>query len=222
MPKRFWHHATLLTIVLACVSLWCDVATAATAAYPLKKSANGRYLVDASNVPFMMVGDSPQALMVNISETEADSFFADRQAHGFNTVWINLLCTTYTGGRTDSSTFDGIVPFNARLSGSSSYDLGTPNEAYFAHVDRILQLAAGHGLLVLLDPIETGGYLSTMVTNGVTSCRNYGRYLGTRYKDFDNILWMSGNDFQDWRNANYDAVVLEVARGIQDNDTRHL
>ena len=208
---------------LACIaSLAFEPAAAAPVAYPLKKSANGRYLVDALNVPFMMVGDSPQALMVNISEADADGFFADRQAHGFNTVWINLLCTTYTGGRTNSSTFDGIVPFTASLPSSSSYDLGTPNETYFAHVDRILQLAASHGLLVLLDPIETGGYLSTMVSNGLTRCRNYGHYLGNRYKNFDNILWMSGNDFQSWRTAAYDAVVLEVARGIQDNDTRHL
>ena len=213
---------TYLLIWVCLAALAVEPAAAATVTYPLKKSANGRYLVDALNVPFMMVGDSPQALMVNLSEAEADGFFADRQAHGFNTVWINLLCTSYTGGRTNSSTFDGILPFNALLPESSSYDLETPNEAYFAHVDRILQLAADHGLLVLLDPIETGGYLSTMVANGVTGCRNYGRYLGNRYKNFDNILWMSGNDFQDWRTANYDAVVLEVARGLQDTDTRHL
>src|SRR6185295_13301771 len=68
-------------------------------AYPLKVSANGRYLVDQNDTPFFMMGDSPQALMVNLSEVEADGFFADRQAAGFNLVWINLLCATYTGGR---------------------------------------------------------------------------------------------------------------------------
>jgi hypothetical protein len=40
-------------------------------AYPLKVSANNRYLVDENNVPFMIVGDSPQALIGNLSETEA-------------------------------------------------------------------------------------------------------------------------------------------------------
>ena len=43
--------------------------------------------------------------MVNLSEAEAEMFFADRSALGFNTVWINLLCATYTGGRADGSTF---------------------------------------------------------------------------------------------------------------------
>jgi hypothetical protein len=72
------------------------------AVYPVKKSANGRYLVDQNDAPYLIVGDSPQALMVNISEAEAETFFANRSAYGFNSVWINLLCTTYTGGRPDA------------------------------------------------------------------------------------------------------------------------
>jgi hypothetical protein len=40
--------------------------------YPLRKSANGRYLVDQKGVPFLIAGDSPQALMVNFSEAEAE------------------------------------------------------------------------------------------------------------------------------------------------------
>ena len=86
-------------------------STPPNTAYPLKVGPTGRYLVDQQGVPFLITGDSPQALMVNLSEAEADSFFADRQAAGFNAVWINLLCATYTGGRPDGSTYDGIVPF---------------------------------------------------------------------------------------------------------------
>lgn len=190
--------------------------------YPIQASANHRFLVDQTGAPFLLMGDSPQAMMVNVSEAEAEDFFADRAAHGFNSAWVNLLCTTYTGGRPDASTYDGIVPFLAILPGTSSYDLGTPNEAYFAHVDRVLQLAQTYGIQVLLDPIETGGFLQTMLENGTTRCRNYGRFLGARYAGFDNLVWMSGNDFQDWRNESSDTVVREVALGIRDLDTRHL
>ena len=77
-------------------------------AYPLKVSGNGRYLVDRNNQPFLIAGESPQALMDNLSEEQADMFFANRQGHAFNTVWINLLCKPYTGGRTNGSTYDGI------------------------------------------------------------------------------------------------------------------
>ncbi len=185
-------------------------------AYPMKMSTNHRYLVDQNNVPFLMVGDSPQALIANLSEADAEFYFADRQAKGFNTVWINLLCKPYTGCRDDGSTFDGILPF------TTSEDLSKPNPSYFARADDMIQLAAQHGLLVLLDPIETGGWLSTLQSNGTTKARAYGVYLGNRYKNFPNIVWMSGNDFQSWMTSSDDDLVRAVAEGIQSADPNHL
>jgi hypothetical protein len=87
-----------LIFAFALLFLQTSVSLAAPA-YPLKKSPNNRYLVDQNNVPFLMVGDSPQVLIVNLTEAEAATFFANRAALGFNTMWINLLCATYTGGR---------------------------------------------------------------------------------------------------------------------------
>jgi len=186
------------------------------AAYPLAVSANRRYLVDQRGVPYLMMGDSPQGLIANLSEAEANGFFADREANGFNAVWINLLCGTYTGGRPDGSTYDGIVPF------TTPGDVSTPNEPYFARVDHMLELAAAHGILVVLDPAETGSFLSVLLGSGLAKSRDYGRYLGVRYRNFDNIVWMSGNDFQSWQNPSDDAVVQAVALGIQDTDDRHI
>ena len=206
----------------AMLCLFVAAQAAAGPAYPLKQSASGRYLVDQMNVPFMIVGDSPQALVVNISEADAALFFTNRNARGFNTMWINLLCTTYTGGRTNGSTIDGMLPFTNKIPSTSFYDLTTPNEAYFAHMDRILTLAAQQGLQVMLDSIETGGWLTTMLANGTVKCRAYGQYLGNRYKNFPNIIWFSGNDFQSWQTANNDAVAKAVALGIVDMDTNHI
>jgi hypothetical protein len=188
----------------------------AAPAYPLKVSGNGRYLVDQKGAPFLIAGESPQALMVNLSEEEADMFFANRQGHGFNTVWINLLCKPYTGGRPDGSTYDGILPF------TTPDDLSTPNPAYFDRCEHMLRLAAKHGLLVMLDPIETGDFLKVMVKNGPAKCREFGRYVASRYQGFDNLLWFHGNDFQTWRDPANDAAVTAVALGIKDKDARHL
>ena len=71
--------------------------------YPLEVSSNGRYLVDQDNRPFLITGDSPQALIARLSESEADFYFGTRAAGGFNAVWINLLCKPETGGRPDGS-----------------------------------------------------------------------------------------------------------------------
>ncbi len=187
----------------------------AAPAYPVIKGPTGRYLVDQNGVPFLIAGESPQAMIGNLSEADAELFFVNRQAHGFNTVWINLLCATYTACRADGSTFDGILPFTIQN------DFSTPNEAYFARADRILQLAAKYGFLVILDPAETGSWLSVMQSNGVNKCREYGRFLGKRYASFDNILWMHGNDYQDHGPAN-DAYTTAIALGIKDFDTSHI
>jgi uncharacterized protein DUF4038/collagenase-like protein with putative collagen-binding domain len=185
-------------------------------AYPLKLSSNRRYLVDQRDVPFMIVGDSPQALIGNLSLKDAAYYIANRRAAGFNTLWVNLLCAKYTGCRDDGTTFDGIKPF--RTTG----DLSTPNPAYFARADAIIRLAAKAGMVVLLDPIETGGWLNVLRKNGLAKDRAYGRFLGRRYKRFGNIVWMSGNDFQTWSKASDDAVVLAVAKGIRSADRVHL
>ena len=186
------------------------------AAYPLKVSSNGRYLVDQNDVPFLIMGDAPQSLIVNLTEAQAEQYFADRSAHGFNAVWINLLCDTYTAGRSDGSTYDGIVPF------TTPGDLSTPNPAYFARADYMISLATQYGIVVFLDPIETGGWLGVLESNGTTKAFNYGSYLGNRYKHFPNIIWLNGNDFQSWNNSTDDAVVLAVAQGIQAEDPVHL
>src|SRR5882672_581900 len=208
MVMRMWMRAMVCCLVAA--------ALGAGPAFPLKVGLGGRYLVDQKGKPFLVAGESPQALMVNVSEAEAELFFANRQSHGFNAVWINLLCRKGTGGRADGSTFDGITPF------ASADDLATPNDAYFARCDRMLELAAAHELLVILDPCETIDHLKLMVANGPAKCQAFGQYLGERYKKFDNILWMSGNDFQSWKDEKHDAAVLAVAQGIKEKDSRHL
>jgi Protein of unknown function (DUF4038)/Putative collagen-binding domain of a collagenase len=153
---------------------------------------------------------------VNLSEAQAASFFADREAAGFNSMWIDVLSDTYTGGRPDGTTYDGIAPF------TDPGDLSTPNPAYFARVDDMIRLAANDGLEVFLDPIETGGWLSVLQQNGVAAAYNYGLYLGQRYSQFPNIVWTSGNDFQTWSDPSDDALVLAVAEGIKAADPNAL
>ena len=187
--------------------------------YPLKVGPTRRYLVDQRNVPFMIVGDSPQAMTVNLSIADAGKFFANRRSAGYNSMWVNLLCiicTSLVGGRTDGTTYDGIPPF--RIPG----DLSTPNEAYFARVDRMIGLAEKYGILLFLNPIETAGWLQVLRSNGVRKSYDYGRYLGERYRKLRNIVWFHGNDFQSWRTRSDTELAQAVARGIKAAPSMHL
>ena len=51
-----------------------------------------------------------------------------------------------------------------------------------------------------------------------TKLRDYGRYLGQRYKDFKNIVWLEGGDY----NPPNKELVDAIAEGILDFDSNHL
>jgi hypothetical protein len=189
-------------------------------AYPLKLSPNHRYLVDQNNRPFLIVGDTPQGLMGRLTEQGAEKYFADREAHGFNTMgWIDVACAGNDyPDNTTGSTVDGIVPFTGFVPGGSDYthyDLSKPNEAYFARLDHIIEIAAAHDIFVFIDPMETIGWLKTLRNNGMDASYAYGQFLGRRYKKYANVGWISGNDFNNWRVPADDALVQAVAKGIQ-------
>ena len=198
-----------------------------TPVFPLKVSTNKRYLVDQKNVPFLIVGDTPQGLMGRLSEHDAEIYFADREALGFDTAgWIDVTCAgpDYRDN-VNATTPDGLRPFSGFVSGGTDYkhyDLSKPNEAYFSRLDHMVQIATNHHQAVFLDPMETIGWLPTLRNNGLQAAYAYGQYLGTRYKRFANVLWLNGNDFNTWRDPTDDALVQAVAKGIHSVDPDQL
>ena len=171
-------------------------------AFPVGVSTNHRYLLDQSGNPYMIVGDSPHSLAVNLTEAQAETYFADRQAHGINSAWMQVLCNLYTGGRSNGATYDGIVPF------TTANDFSTPNPAYFQRLSDMVNIAAAHGITVFLDPVDTAGWQSQYESNGVTKDYNFGVYLGNLFKGSPNIVWLNGNDYGAWPIVTDDNEVL--------------
>jgi hypothetical protein len=213
--------------------------------FPLSVSRNNRYLVTASGTPWLMVGDAPQSLIGDNSITTANSFIDDRAAHGFNTLWINVICDSYTfcsfdgkGYNDANNTQDSLAPFtsgndqnNWTFGGSSSPPYCTScNATYFAQAHAIIAHAQADGIAVVLDPISTDGcgngnnWYTTLTNNGDGTVSTsdddyrYGQYLGNTFKDLNNIIWMSGNDFQCYGTASANNDALSVANGIANTD----
>jgi len=200
-----------------------SVATLITGSLlPLRESPNSRYLVRQDGTPFLIMGDSPQALVGDLGLSDMATYMADREKLGFNSLWVNLLCASYTGCNSNGTTYDGVAPFTSGSS-PSTYDLSTPNSDYFSRVDSMVNLALTYNLVVFLDPIETGGWLVTLENNGGAKAYNYGVYIGNRYKNFANIVWLHGNDFQSWSsNSSDNNLVQQVMAGIASVDSNHL
>ena len=197
--------------------------------YPLKVSNNHRYLVDQNNKAFMIVGDSAQVYVPTTGYRDVQTYFAARAQQGFNAVVFFALCNNKlfaTSCSADGTTFDGIKPFTAVLSGHSApdYDVSKPNEAYWKRVDSYVDLAAQFGLVVFFNPAETYGWYGVLGLNSAAQVRAYGTFLGNRYKNFPNVVWFMGNDFGVGKlPTKADNNVLEpLAAAIKAADPNHL
>jgi hypothetical protein len=190
------------------------------AAYPLRVSANGRYLVDQKGAPFLITGDSPQSIMTLLTLKQAAHYFSVREKQGFNTAgWIDAICAGPDCALSkDASTVNGMRPFTGYVAGGRDYehyDMSKPNEDYFKQLDAVVALAAKHGFLVFLNPCAANGWLPTLRNNGIAAAYDYGKYLGQRYRKYPNVAWLSGVDFSTWKDLRDDALVRAVARGIK-------
>jgi Protein of unknown function (DUF4038)/Putative collagen-binding domain of a collagenase len=158
--------------------------------FPVTISANHRYLQDASGKPFFAQGDSPWSLISALTRDEAEYYLEDRRQKGFNALIVNLIERKFRG------------PVNAY--GQRPFltpgDFSTPNEKYFEHADWLLKHAAEKGFVVFLAPMYLGsqgtdeGWYQEALLNGDAKCREYGRYLGRRYKGYANVVWLMGGD----------------------------
>ena len=197
-----------------------------TAAPLLHIAPDGRHLFDASNQPFYLIGDTAWALPAGATLAQATSYFQTRASQGFNTVMIDAdveLGASPVGapvrGPNDAN---GNPPFNAFLPGTNLFDVSTPNAAYWQNLDNIINAASQNGIEIVLDAYDNYnpwfGFGSSPNSNAKLTA--YGQFLGNRYKNFDNILWMSGNDYTE--NAGGDASLAAVIQGIRQFDTRHM
>src|SRR5215207_981057 len=69
----------------------------------------------------------------------------------------------------------------------------SPNPVYFAHIDYIIDKAAEKGIYVAFLPFWTNNEYNETVFNATTAF-NYGRFLGLRYANRTNIIWVMGGD----------------------------
>jgi hypothetical protein len=196
------------------------VVPPAVVSYPLKVSADGRRLLDQNDRAFLVVGDTPWSLMTALTKAEAESYLEDRRQRGFNAIIVNIIEHFFNGPVNK----EGNAPFGKS---GTIYNFAQPNEAYFAHVDYVLNLARSKGLLVLMTPAYLGSQggqegwwpeINTAV-NTEAVMEGYGRYLGNRYRGFSNIVWVMGGDY--YTNATL-AKTRAIVRGIQATDQARL
>jgi hypothetical protein len=216
--RRIASFAAYVLFLLGCGALAASSVSAEVdrGVFPLRVEVGKPYLIEASGRPFLLHGDAAWSLMVQPTRPEVDDYLDDRRRRGFNALLVNLIERRFSADPPRNAYGDGpfLVPD----------DFGTPNERYFEHVDWVLRRAAQKGFLVLLAPAYLGyaggdqGWYMALRRNGTEKLRDYGRYLGRRYRSHPNILWVHGGDF----NPPDRSVVQAIAEGIREADPEAL
>lgn len=166
-----------------------------------------RFITRGDGKPFFWLGDTAWELLHRLNREEADFYLKRRKEQGFTLIQTTILAE-----------FDGLVtpnPYNQLP--LKNNDPTQPNEAYFQHVDYVINKAASLGLMVGLLP-TWGDKFNKKWGKGPEvftpqNARIYGQWLGKRYKGKP-IVWILGGDRNPETEQHY-AIVRAMAEGLK-------
>jgi hypothetical protein len=182
----------------------------------LQVSDNHRFLVTADGQPFFWLGDTAWELFHRLDRGEVEDYLADRARKGFNV--IQAVALAELNGITEPNRY-GHLPLEDQNPAHPAVKDG-PNNDYWDFVDAVLDLAAAKGLYVGF-LLTWGKYVASSAFDGkvdgvftVSNALAYGQFLGTRYRDRANLVWILGGDKAP---STPEAVALwrAMARGIR-------
>ncbi len=178
-------------------------------AQKLKVSDNNRYLVTEEGTPFFYMADTAWELFHRCDRQEADFYLKKRASQGFNVVQAVALAE-----------LDGLNTPNAYgHTPLLNNDPKTPNNAYFEHVDHIIKKADSLNLYIALLPTWGDKVFKNNWGKGPEiftpeNARVFGNWIGKRYADYDNIIWIIGGDRNPREGSSDVEIWNQLAEGI--------
>lgn len=133
-------------------------------------------------------------MLANLTSDEMSEYLTERKAQGFTVIQTAIYFDQ--AGMRNGSPIDG--------------DVSRVNESFFDNqVDVAIAKAADLGLVLTLHPIWGDKAVDRLITED--NAEGYGRFLGERYRDATNIIWVLGGDLSA---AGNEQVWRNLARGI--------
>ena len=228
------HRATTLKICLSIAlttgsGIFSTYAAADEELQRPKISSNGRYLTTTDGRPFFWLGDTAWQLFVALDRDETCRYLDNRAEKRFNVIQAVLLSEYghVLANRGLGKNRDGHAPLNDSDPAKPRVINGPRND-YWDHVDFVIQEARKRDLYVGLLPAWGCNYVSG-VSRGSTpifnedNARQYGRFLGERYRDSPNVIWILGGDDDPVAKQDVRPVYRAMAEGIATGVTgKHL
>ncbi|NLS95652.1 MAG: DUF4038 domain-containing protein [Planctomycetaceae bacterium] len=202
-----FRHLSFLSALLCA----CPLFAADSGELPrLRVSQNGRYLETDKGEPFFYLGDTAWELFHRLDRDEAELYLKNRAERGFNVIQAVVLAE-----------LDGLNtpnPYGDRPLHDN--DPTRPNEAYFRHVDFVVDKAASLGIYIGMLPTwgdkwnKKWGVGPEIFTP--ENAAAYGEFLGKRYHDKP-IIWILGGD-RSPENDTHLAIIRAMAKGLRQGD----
>lgn len=159
------------------------------------------------------------------NQATVDSYIKARASQGFNAIMTGVANwdvqnTPLGNGQTPFLT--NYVSVTRTSRGRWVADVSQPNNAGFAYIDHIVQQAEANHVAVALLPMCNGNsdsYVTALrdTYSGENRAYNYGKYLGQRYRNYSNIIWVLGGDVDPGASSSVVPLTRSVAQGIRDS-----
>jgi Protein of unknown function (DUF4038)/Putative collagen-binding domain of a collagenase len=218
-----------ITCAPFCLVLLCAVAIPAHAAtttittpnpnFPLKLSANGHYLTTQDGTPFFIAGDTPWNIINQGTNSDIDTYLADRASRGFTALVVELVDNTYS--TRSPNNIDGVVPYT--VPGNFS----TYNPAYYDRFEYLVDRADSYGIAVFCWPLYIGyncgvdGLGQLVAADTTAHLQSFATYIGNRFKNKGNIVWVMSGDTDPFA-CGLNAKVDAFATALKAADPNHL
>lgn len=205
LSRTRWLIGILLLVLVACASAIAPAASPGR----LRVSENHRYLEYEDGAPFFYLGDTAWELFHRLDREEANRYLTNRAEKGFTVIQAVVL--SQLGGLDVANPYGDLPLLDKNPT--------TPNEAYFRHVDYIVNKAEELGLFIGMLPTWGSYWRFSDDKPGLFTVQNarvYGRFLAKRYCDKP-IIWILGGD----QNIACDGereVVDAMAKGLKEGD----
>ncbi len=189
----------------------------------LKVSNNKRFLIKDNGEQFFWLGDTAWELLHSLSREEIIEYLDCRLKQGF-TVIQTVALAECDGIRIPN--FYGRYPL---LSNNGDYSEVIPDTegeySYWDHVDYFVEQACKRNMYVALLPTWGDKYsmewgVGPQIFNR-ENAKKYGLWIGQRYKDAENIIWVLGGD-RNLQSEEHFAVNISLARGIKESGAKQL
>ena len=183
----------------------------------LKVSDNKRFLVKADGSPFFWLGDTAWELFHRATREDADRYLKNRADKGFTV--IQAVALAEMDGLNVPNSY-GHRPLANNDPTRPDVKDGAAND-YWDHVDYIVRKAESLGLYIGFLPTwgdkwnKKWGVGPEIFT--AQNAESYGEWLGRRYKDAPNIVWILGGDRPVETDAHKE-IIRAMARGLRRGD----